>query len=79
MFVCLECGRLFEEPAVWEEKHGLDYGPYELWSGCPLCHGGYTETYRCDCCDEFITGDYIMVDDKRYCSDCCVSMTIGEE
>ena len=79
MFICLECGTLFEDPVEWEERHGLDYGPYEHWTGCPFCHGGYTEAHRCDECDEWIVDDYIKVGDKRYCSECCLSMELGEE
>ena len=79
MFVCLECGALFESPVEWVEKHNLDYGPYEHWTGCPSCYGGYTETYRCAECDEWIVDDYIKVGDKRYCSECCLQMELGEE
>lgn len=71
MFVCLDCGEVFEEPVYWEETHGLDHGPYEQWSGCPKCGEAYVETYLCDCCNEWITWDYIETDDgKRYCDNC---------
>lgn len=70
MYVCLDCGCVFEEPESYCEKHGLDYGPYEEWDGCPSCGGSYTETYRCDCCGEWITNDYVQIDDERFCDNC---------
>ena len=81
MFVCLECGNLFEEPEHWEETHGLSTPPYEQWSGCPRCRNGYVETFRCNCCDEWIIDDtYIKTeDDKRYCFNCYRVMYLGDE
>ena len=57
MFKCCECGHLFEdgEQAVWEERHGLDTPPYEQWSGCPICKGGYEEAHQCKECGEWHT------------------------
>ena len=80
MFVCIECGNVFQEPMCWEEKYGLDCGPYEKWSGCPNCGSSYTKAYRCDYCGEWITGDYIKVEnDNRYCKNCFRHMELGEE
>lgn len=79
MFVCLECGEIFEDPQYWEETHGLDHGPYEQWSGCPSCGGAYTKAFKCNCCDEWINDDYFEVDDKRYCKDCCRTVELKEE
>ena len=79
MFVCIECGVLFEDPVEWEEHHGLEHGPYEHWTGCPSCHSGYAEAHRCDECSEWIVDDYIKVGDKRYCSECYWPMELGEE
>ena len=71
MYICLDCQRTFSEAAEWEETHGLDYGPYEQWSGCPYCNGSYVETYQCDCCEEWIEDTYIKTDDgHRYCFNC---------
>ena len=79
LFVCIECGNLFETPDEWEETHGLDHGPYEHWTGCPACGGRYTDAHRCDECEEWIVDDYIKVGGKRYCSECCLPMELGEE
>ena len=84
MFVCIECGHVFDEDevAVWEDPIGEFWGAScsKTESGCPLCKGDYTEAYRCDCCDEWITGSYIKTeDDKRYCSECCRGHELGDE
>ena len=53
------------------ETHGLDTPPYEHFTVCPHCGGAFVEAHRCDCCGEFITADYIMVQDgKCYCEEC---------
>lgn len=51
-YICTECGHVFEEPHVYEERHGLDHGPYEKWSVCPACgEPGYDEVAYCDRCE----------------------------
>ena len=43
-YVCHECGEEFDEPYEYEERHGLEYGPFEKWSVCPCCgNPGYEE------------------------------------
>ena len=79
MFVCIECGKVFSEPKYWEETHGLEYGPYETFSGCPSCGGAFTETYRCDYCGEWIDTDkYVEIGDEKYCEDCFVIRNLGD-
>ena len=81
LLVCTECGHLFEEPHHWQERHGFDYGPFENWNGCPKCkNAAYVKAHLCDCCEEYITSDYIKTDDgKRYCESCICSMQLGDE
>ena len=79
LYICLECGKVFEEPVYWTERHGFSYGPYEEWYGSPCCYGGYTRAYECDYCGELITDDYIKIEDRRYCQNCYTTMTFGEE
>ena len=82
MFVCLECGHVFseDEVAVWEETHGLDIPPYERWSGCPNCKGGYVEAHQCDDCGEWITGKYVTLNNgKRFCEDCFCVLELDDE
>ena len=82
MFVCTNCGHVFDEDevVVWEEQHGLDYGPYEQWSGCPRCTHNYVEAHRCDGCDDWITGRYVKLDNgKRFCENCFSIMELDDE
>lgn len=42
--------------------------------------GTYAEAHECDCCGEWITGDYIKTKDgKRYCENCYTTMELGDE
>lgn len=79
MFVCSECGHLFQESKHYVETHGFNYGPYEEWDGCPYCSGAYTETYQCEGCGKWIADEYVKIDDNRYCSDCYEVFQLGEE
>ncbi len=79
MFVCEECGHIFEDTKHYVEKHNLDYGPYEEWDGCPICSGNYVEAHKCDCCDEWIVEAYVKVEDQRYCQECYQVYGIGDE
>ena len=80
MYVCLDCGRTFDEPDRWEEKHGFDYGPFESWSGCPYCGEGYTEAHKCDCCGKWIDGPYIKLENgDRICQNCYTTYELGDE
>ena len=80
MFVCTDCGNVFEEPRVWKESHGLNYGLYEYFSECPYCGGDYAETHECDICGEWIVDKYIKTDDgRRFCDNCYLNMELGDE
>lgn len=71
MFLCVDCGALFEEPRIHIERHGLDAPPYEKWTACPECGGGYVKTMRCKFCGDWITGDYVELDDESVVCECC--------
>ena len=79
MYVCLECGNIFEEPEHSVETHGFPFPPYEHFYDSPCCGGNFAEAFKCDCCDEWITDSYVKVDDKRYCSECYRPMDLGDE
>jgi formylmethanofuran dehydrogenase subunit E len=80
LFICMECGELFEHPVEWVETHGFSTPPYEHWSGSPCCHGNYAETFKCDMCDEWIEGQYIKTNDgDRICDNCYETYDIGDE
>ena len=72
MFICLDCGEIFEEPYRYIETHGLDSPPYEEWSGCPSCGGDYAETFRCNGCGKYIDGEYVEIfpSHEVYCDEC---------
>lgn len=73
MYICLDCGELFEEPCKYVETHGLDSPPYEKYMGCPHCGGAYVETIQCDICGEWISGEYVKLDnDMVVCDNCYV-------
>ena len=77
MYLCVECGKLFEEPIRHVETHGLECPPYESWDGCPHCGGGYVKTMRCDECGEWIIGEYVeLTNGAKYCDACFTLMDI---
>lgn len=79
MYLCFDCGKLFWNPKDYTETHGLDYGPYEHFKGCPKCGGAYCKAYKCDECGKWITSDYIKVRGFRYCDSCFKEVELGEE
>jgi len=56
MFICEDCGAIFEEPDVWEEYRGECHGSpaYEKMCGCPYCRGGFSEYCGDDECEDEI-------------------------
>ena len=80
MFVCLDCGKIFDVTKHYVETHGLDHPRYEEWDGCPLCGGAYAATYKCDECDCWITGEYIKTtSSQRICEHCYNTYDLGDE
>lgn len=80
MWICLDCNELFQDPVHYVNTHNLDTPPYEEYYGCPYCGGTYVEAHECDCCGEWIIGDYIKTEDgKRYCEKCYTTMELGDE
>lgn len=77
MYICRDCGTIFEEPKHYSETHGLDNPPYEEYSGCPECGGDYNETYMCSECGQYIFGDFVeLKNGECYCSDCYMTDNI---
>ena len=80
MYICLACGKTFETPISWEERHGFTYGPFEQCSGSPCCSDGYAPTYSCDCCGEWIDDAYIKLESgERICANCYTTYELGDE
>lgn len=79
MFICLDCGCVFDEPKHWIETHGLDSPLYEEWDGCPFCGGAYAETYKCDGCNDWLCGTYAETKNgNKYCENCYEIREVGE-
>jgi hypothetical protein len=79
MFICLDCGCVFDGPKHWIETHGLDSPPYEEWNGCPSCGGAYAETYKCDGCNDWLCGTYAETKNgNKYCENCYEIREVGE-
>lgn len=73
-YICLDCGALFDEPAHWEERHGLSTPPYEHFTGCPFCQGGYDEAIECKRCGATVPKSEAFTDSKgNYLCDSCMN------
>ena len=80
MYICKDCGTLFNTPVEYTEKHGLDSPPYETWYGCPECSGAYTNTFECDVCNKYIIGEYAKVTNgMKICDACFTNNNIMED
>lgn len=55
MFICEECGEVFEEPNVYKEHHPYGMGfATEYFAVCPCCNDtSISEAKRCDVCGEW--------------------------
>lgn len=66
MYICGDCGKLFEEPKEWSQNHGEPHLT-ERWCGCPDCGGGYEEAVYCPECEEHFDADDTT---HGYCKKC---------
>ena len=83
---CPDCGaeylpaEIFYPDEFFGKPNSIEkdvYGKLLFFNGNDM---NLTETYRCDYCGEWITGDYIKVEnDNRYCENCFKHMELGEE
>lgn len=69
MFICLDCGKVFENPKMEKEYRGecFGYPSYEAISYCPYCEGDYEEAEECERCENFFNCESI---EQGLC-DCC--------
>ena len=74
MFICLDCGEIFEKPKIFTETHGLDSPPYEKFYGCPECGGSFAKTFECDICGNYIEDEYIITDEGDIICDSCYTV-----
>lgn len=70
MYICRDCGRVFDNPAFFFENHGFDYGPAEKWDCCPFCGSvSFDEAVYCDGCHEAVSEEEavtIRANDRTY-------------
>ena len=53
MYICNNCGAIFDEPNTVIETHGLDCPPYEHIPVCPECEDtDFVEAQECERCGE---------------------------
>lgn len=79
MYVCMDCGKLFDEPKIIKEPN--EFGtPYETFAACPHCGGNFTTAHICTICGDYITDNYIKLDNgNRVCNNCYLNYELGEE
>lgn len=54
MYLCEECGAVFEEPRIFYDTHGLPTPPYEKWAQCPKCRSTkIDEAEQCSRCGRY--------------------------
>ena len=67
MYICQECGAVFEEPKIFLEQHpyGLGYAE-ERWVVCPRCsNADFDDAEMCDGC-----GEYFAELEEGLCEEC---------
>lgn len=80
LYVCVECGCVFDKPKCYVERHGLDTPPYEQFSVCPNCGGTYVRAKQCSYCGDEITGEYVKIADGNvYCENCFSLRDISDD
>jgi hypothetical protein len=68
MYICLDCGEIFEEPETWEESYPYGEGyAYQTFSCCPHCEGSYEEAEVCKDCGEYFAPDDLY---DGMCNEC---------
>lgn len=56
MFICNNCGEVFETPDTYEEHHPYGMGTAaERWAVCPHCEDtDFVEAKQCERCGELV-------------------------
>ena len=58
MFICNDCGHVFEEPKEHREYHPYgDTYAYETFACCPNCGGSIDEAEECPECGEYFSSE----------------------
>ena len=67
MYVCLDCGAVYEEQPTRTERHGeLDGNWYETFVECP-CGGAIEKAVECAVCGEWYSNDDLTEGVCDYC------------
>lgn len=73
MYVCIDCGRVFETPKQYRELIPGEPLPFDEWLGCPECAGDYVRTRSCIVCGDYIRGRYYRITGTHdYICDNCI-------
>ena len=73
MYICYNCGAVFETPAVYEEHHPYGRGyATEEWAICPCCDStDFEEAKRCSHCGNFFAElEYVQGHEGGLCEEC---------
>ena len=76
MWICEDCGAVFDEAKIIEEHHpyGMTYAT-EYWAACPHCESTNIEEARfCERCERYV----VELQDGELC-DVCYEDMYGEE
>lgn len=65
MYICDNCGNVFENPRTWREERSGDGWAYETMTSSPCCDDSYSEAVPCQCC-----GMNLIPDTQDYCKEC---------
>ena len=80
MFICTDCGCIFERPKVVTERHGLGEPPYEKLEICPECGGAFVPVKRCNYCGEVIADQFVeTANGLLFCDNCYCERNIEDD
>lgn len=69
MYICNNCGRTFNEPEIYFERHGPDSPPYEEFGMCPGCEcGDFEEAEYCIHCEKWLLDEEIYAGVCKKCA-----------
>jgi RecJ-like exonuclease len=66
LFICEDCGFVFQQPYNYRENYGLFGSPFERLSVCPACGGTFAEAKVCELCGGYFTD----TEDTGVCPKC---------
>ena len=73
MYICKECGDIFDAPAVEYNERLEHFGIpcVEEVVVSPCCKADYKEAKKCVVCEEYIIGKYVsVIDGQKICENC---------